>query len=432
MRRDFNALLIVNVGNRDLMLDGAKIEPARTRGAEIHGRLAEFRERLGAPILEPIIREVLLDEPRSLDICLLCTDQPEGTPDQHRSRDTVEFGEILVRRLPELFSDAGVAINPYVAVVGAARPNVYDEALPWIDAAVEAAARETSAPRRVYLGLSGGIPAMNTGLLLRSLHRFKGVLDVFYSDEGSRRAVRQRIVGTLSRVERLTEARVFVERCEFDHARMTLESAGFEALAIACAGAAERVMFDFEAATSRFNRLKEIDHDLAVRLKSVEPRLESLKGADSDRLRLAELFHNAELAKIQGAWVDYMGRMRALFELAIFFYAEKVMRVALPPKKERNKFEVLSLLKKDYKANRELISLFHEFESMTKKRNETIIAHGFKTVNESDRRKLEESDIGRKFLARMGFETGRSPYLEMSEAILRVIEAEERKVVQEG
>ncbi len=426
----FTALLIVNVGNRDLMLDGEKIEPARPRGAELRDRFPEFRERLGAPILEPIVRKVLRDGPRRLDICLLCTDQPEGTPDPHRSRDTVEFGEILVRRLPELFADAGIPIHPYVAVVGAARPNVYDEALPWIDAAIEAAERETPAPRRVYLGLSGGIPAMNTGLLLRALHRFKSALDVFYSDEGSRKAYRQRIAGTLSRVERLAEARVFVERCEFDHARMTLEAAGFGALALACAGAAERVNFDFEAAAGRFNRLKEIDHELAVRLKAVKPTLDALKGADSDRVRLVELFHNAELAKIQGAWVDYMGRLRALFELAIFFYAEKVMRVALPPKKERNKFDVLSLLQKDFKKNRELISLFYQFESMTKKRNETIIAHGFKTVNAADRRKIEESDIGRKFLSKMGFEPGRSPYLEMSETILQALESEERKVVR--
>ena len=432
-KRSFNALLIANVGNRDLMLDGEKIEPARPRGTEILDRFVEFRERLGAPILEPIIRAVMLDEPRSLDICLLCTDQPEGPPDsRHRSRDTIEFGKILVKRLPELFPEAKIAIRPYVMPVGAARPNVYDEALPWIDAAIEKAAQETPVPRRVYLGLSGGIPAMNTGLLLRALHRFGGTLHVLYSDEGSRKAIYQRIAGTMSRVERLAEARAFVERCEFDHARTTLESAGFETLALACAGAAERVMFNFEAATRYFNRLKKIDHDLAVRLKSVEPRLDALQAADSDRVRLVELFHNAELAKIQGAWIDYLGRMRALFELATFFYAEKVLRVPLLPRKERNKFDVLDLLKQNYQANRELISLFKQFENMTRKRNDTIIAHGFKTVDEDDRRQLEELDISRKFLAEMGFDPGRSPYLEMSEAIMQAIDAEEGKVVREG
>ena len=83
--------LLANVGNRDVLLNGEKIEPARYRGKEILDRLGEHIQGLTLPLLTPAVNE-LLSRHNKIEVVLFATDQPEGTPEKYRETDTLYAG----------------------------------------------------------------------------------------------------------------------------------------------------------------------------------------------------------------------------------------------------------------------------------------------------------------------------------------------------
>ena len=90
-------LLLANVGNRDLMLAGERIEPARMRGKEIADNFEKHRQDLTIPILQPVIDFVQAEVPKAqLDLQLFCTDQED---ENHRKNDTLYFGECIKKLL---------------------------------------------------------------------------------------------------------------------------------------------------------------------------------------------------------------------------------------------------------------------------------------------------------------------------------------------
>src|SRR5215510_1451585 len=95
MSNPIKHLLLANVGNRDLILAGQEIRPARTKGKEILERFAEHRQELSLPILGPVIRSIQADTPNaSIDLGLFCTNQ-EDAEEQFRANDTRYFGECI-------------------------------------------------------------------------------------------------------------------------------------------------------------------------------------------------------------------------------------------------------------------------------------------------------------------------------------------------
>lgn len=179
--------LITNVGNRDVALSIAGIYVAadgpygprdlqgelgcdsgvRAIGQAIHDRLGDFEKRLRFPIIEPALEFVLGHEKFIDTLLIVGTDQPEGTPSYHRSRDTWHYANVICDCVAKTYGDRiGVVepikreASPPEAEAEAFFGNLIDKHIP------------SSSEPRVYALMKGGVPGMNSALVWQVVHTY--------------------------------------------------------------------------------------------------------------------------------------------------------------------------------------------------------------------------------------------------------------------
>ena len=323
-------VFVANLGARDVVVDGQKLEQPRQDGERLLKQWPEVASRLTLPILEPTLQHLRERGLMPDRIVLVATDQPESVATAHRSRDTVHFGEVAKLALARRFQLG--ADRLFTRPIRHENPALYDEMHQFFR-------RLLGSPRdRAFVGATrcyvlpvGGTPAANAGLLHAAVEQFGAGCVALYLREGTTRPVELNVGATLQRALLRQVALGHLETYQFAAARsvlrqMELPDGGYaEALVEHCQ---RRLNFDFagaarvlEAAWARSRPEERAFLDEAV------GEAEALDGATDSRALLVELARNMRVVYQNGAYLDYLTRLVRFEESA----ARLIVRECLPP-----------------------------------------------------------------------------------------------------
>ncbi len=264
------SILIANVGNRDLLLNiGSKDAPryvtvekgekarldtkelkrvlieewgklgnsqeppcgrvfsTRSFGATVHDLVDCVEDRLLMPILGPVLTKCGDGVER---VVLICTAQDDQKSGGHSEWDTYECARVMQhllekRRLSVLLRR--VRKNP----------SGHDHAFQMIDNLLNDPAAEVGDTDEVYAAIRGGIPALNSALAQHVIARFGPRAHLVEVDEPPDIEQRKagvvgqaRLVDTwpIRRQQLIRQARVLLDRFDFEGARLLLEHEGVD------------------------------------------------------------------------------------------------------------------------------------------------------------------------------------------------------------
>lgn len=319
-----NVLVLCNVGNRDVMLEGKAPAPPREEGRRLLEGYAAVAPKLSFPIIEPCLRYIVDQNPGGVArLVLYGTDQPDV---EHRDKDTLHFAELAARRLPDLL---GGQVHQAQAVrIQGINPALYDEAFEKFDELLTGLPKD--GVEACYVILCGGVPACNTALLLQGVRHYGDRLQVVYLPQKGEpqelRAGRQvinafREAAAIEHLERLDFANALprLQRLEVDPGLVGL-----------VAYAAQRFAFDFRSAQATLLQALE-DGDRSTR-KFIAERLrhdlDSLLADTGDHERLLgllkELYWNALITYRHRRYADFLGRVYRFQEAVLRYLVERI------------------------------------------------------------------------------------------------------------
>ncbi len=319
-------LVLCNVGNRDLMLDGEARppRPARGEGRRLLDRYPTVAARLTFPIIEPCLRYIIEQHPDGVDqLVLFGTDQPDPA---YRASDTLHFAALAARRLPTLLGDA-LKIADWQPVQGI-NPALYDEAFEKFDELLT----DLSYGKVdvCYVIVTGGIPACNTALLFQGVRHYGDRLRVVYLPQGGEP---QELRAGQQVMDAFREAAAVehLQRLDFANALPRLERLGADrGLVGMVAYAAQRFAFDFRSAqTTLLQALKDgnrpVRSFINQRLRhDLDLLLEEGKGLERLMALLRELYWNAAITYRHRRYADFLGRVYRFQEAVLRYLVETV------------------------------------------------------------------------------------------------------------
>jgi hypothetical protein len=309
-------VLLCNVGNRDLLLQGQEIRPARPRGKEILDSLVTHQADLSLPIIMPAILTIQADAPEAaIDIMLFCTDQ-QGVSEKFRENDTLHFGECIRKT----FGGRQPVRRVMVRTVHR-NPTMYDSMFAFFEEQFDDERSQLSAYERVFISLAGGIPACNMALCLQAIQAFGERCIALYPLEGHNRAVPLQIGTQLLTSAKQQLVREQLRNYEYAAAAMVLDTLSLPIQASLARLAVYRLNFDFPRAQHIIASL--IGGDLGeVRSYALEVDSEfgMLRNMRLPSL-IEELYWNATIKFHQEEYLDFLGRL--------FRFQEAVLRHCL-------------------------------------------------------------------------------------------------------
>lgn len=462
------ALLISNVGNRDVSVEG--IDPVKEGGVRTCGEriLASFDRYAGSirlPILDPALDYLAHLRHRPIHVALLTTDQRDS---DRRGQDTLHSGEIMRRVLAargivaELLPICGVNPADHDAVADPMR-----EALDRLRASFDTSKHPVKP--QIYLNLSPGTPALITNLVLCGMESFEGFDLNTISIDPSGVAKQRRMPERFSRITLVHLVKGFLKSYDFLAAAQTLEELGRNDLSLAARYAHARLDFNFDTALDfRRKLLKRIDPEsaFAKRFENLKPAIGDLAedaGEGVDTLRLVELYHAACVIFLCRSLTDYLARIRCLLELVIERFCAVRGIVTNVPDKEAHRFmasldaspvlkkwlegvsingQRLDLRRPSFPVLKSIVQYFLYFEvknrplgqlmekliQETTDRNKTVIAHGTEGIS-AERlavKDLAPDGLPRKVFEGLGMTLGSSPYDALADMIAKELRAKRK------
>ncbi|HWQ12522.1 MAG TPA: hypothetical protein VNL77_06975 [Roseiflexaceae bacterium] len=335
-------LLLVNIGNSDLLVDGRRMQRPRPDGQALWETFAQHQ--IEAPIIEPCLRELLRAVPRIDRVLLFVTDQPDTAetrvPDRFgvalRDKDTIWFGQIVARLLRERFGDAlgEIALVTIARADGRAiNPSMYDEAF---EAYGELIARHYDPDvTACYALMAGGIPACNTALQLQAISAYGERCRTIYQPEGGapyELRVGAQVLATFRRAT-LIDA---LGRRDFATALALAPRAAGDDLAGLIAYAHYRECFDFELAQQALaDALRAASGEVRTFLGALRGELDDLRTREDIGALLRELMASAEITFGNGRYADFLGRVFRFQEAALRYIVEVKLGLPTDMRKER-------------------------------------------------------------------------------------------------
>lgn len=191
--------LFITVGTCDLQLDRSCKEAAEQSGLEINDRPGEktfflrapriggeiisrhyaaFSKSIIYPIIKPAVESVLLKNLSINVLVLFATDQPQDTEIKHRNMDTCFFADILQKKIKDDFGNKIDKIWKPQLIKD--KIVFFDSMYTWFGAKFIDSYINTITPNntRLYVLPQGGIDAVNTALLLRSIEYYPDVIHI--------------------------------------------------------------------------------------------------------------------------------------------------------------------------------------------------------------------------------------------------------------
>jgi hypothetical protein len=141
----------------------------RTQGKFLLNNYENYKENIHFPIIEPAIKHVLNGNPTIDKVFLFSTDQ-KSAREKFKKKDTVYFAQILEKFISSKYKTKIRSINHTKITKNV---TYYDEMYDLITQKTkEKAFRFNTSEYKVYLIAQGGIDAINTALLLKSIELF--------------------------------------------------------------------------------------------------------------------------------------------------------------------------------------------------------------------------------------------------------------------
>lgn len=335
-----HTLVLANIGNSDLIVDGKRLQRPRSEGEAVWKEFERYE--FETPIIEPCIDWIAGRRPIDR-LILFYTDQPEMPetlkPDRFgvslRDKDTLWYAQIIARLLQARFGERIKRIECQSIRRTDGRvinPSMYDEAF---DAYVGLVAPLADAQTTCYVLMAGGIPACNTALQLNAISAFGDRCHVVYQPEGGQ-PYELRVGDQVLNIFRRATAIEALERLDFATAMAIVRRFNDAALQALVEHAHYRECFDFERARAVLaDGIRQASGDVRTFLADLERDLDPLMQRSDIGALLHELVANADITFRNGRYADFLGRMFRFQEAALRFIAETKLGLPTDMSKER-------------------------------------------------------------------------------------------------
>ena len=332
-------LLLCNIGNSDLTVDGSQQSPrpARIVGKTLWNAYAEHA--FDIPIIRPYL-EYFKQKRIQIDRCVLFdTDQSRHGAAMNKGRDgvilrdkdTLWFGAIIERLLNQHWSD----VVPIVErrTLTRINPSLYDEAMEAYGKELHDLDQGTIS--RCYVLTAGGIQACNTALLLRAISRFGERCEALYQPEGGspyKLRVGQQVLATFE----LATVVELIRKQDFAGALALLPHNAPAGLRELVQYAADREAFDFERAVLSLERAEQQASGVIREFaRSLAGSLDDLLGRGSLKSLMMELAANATIAFNNRRYTDFLGRMFRFQESTLRYMVEMIYGISTDMAKDK-------------------------------------------------------------------------------------------------
>ena len=304
------AIMLANVGVRDVRLDGELLQRPREDAERLLGEWPAIGSRISLPIIESLINFVRDHWGWPEAVVLFATDQPPTALSQHRDNDTVHCAELAKRLLNDRCKELKGKV--FVRTTRDENPALYDEALSYFRKTLRSPGRPFGEATAAVVCPVGGTPAMNTGLLLAAAERFGLSCWAVYLPEGAARPVRMDLGRALYRARLVKLAGDHLANYQFAAAGRVMANMDMGETSVPMALAQyclRRLNFDFEGAAAALEPAyvgaEPVQRRLMEKLSDEARRL----AAGDQRLLLLELARSMEVIFQQGAYLDYLARL---------------------------------------------------------------------------------------------------------------------------
>lgn len=351
------AILLANVGNRDVKYHNEDIKPPRLYGKEYLERFDMVYVHLTFPIIEKGLKCIFaeLNEIPLDQLILFYTDQnPDEVDEKHYQSDTLYFAEIIERLIHLQLSDK---IRGVTKIKIPRNPNDYDYTYDFFSRELEKIESELK-PDRVFLSPAGGIPACNMNLILQGSRIFtRRAVTLLIPENPEKPAKLQKLGDMINRENKRQILHRLLDEYNFGGVAETLEGetdATAKSLLALARMMQYRLFFDFKKALDYANQIKPkliSDHSSdgntfdtwlksqqeLLRMLSKELHCNSFKIPEerkTDRFNLnrkilAEILANAFIKWYSHQYVDFIGRIFRLQEgLLRLFYEERTGNIS--------------------------------------------------------------------------------------------------------
>jgi hypothetical protein len=333
-------LLMVNVGNSDLLADGERPKMARPDGERLWQHYEQHTFTL--PIIVPCLENLQQRHTHIERLLLFDTDQqPYGVAlekDRYgvvlRDKDTIWFGKLIERYLREHFAHLLGSITRID--LSDINPSMYDEAF---DAYGKLLAQQYDpGVEMCYVLMAGGIPACNTALQLQAISCYGARCEPIYQPEGGKPyplRVGQQVQNTFRKAT-IIDA---LERQDFAtaHALAVQSDTGdTTALLRLIAYAHYREAFDFERAREALQQAQRAaSGKLRMVVTELEHEMDDLVAREDMAVLLRELLANARITFTNGRYADFLGRVFRFQEAALRYIVETKMELPTDMSKQK-------------------------------------------------------------------------------------------------
>jgi len=428
------SVVIANAGNSDL---GKEEKPYFDVGnINIYEKSKELYENKNfnfeAIILEPIIKE-LIKEYEIEKLYLFATEQRP-----FHQKDTKYIASIIKEILNKKFK-IEVEIIPIDE-----NPSDYDEMFSLYERELRKISMDADV---IHISITGGTPAQNMALLIRSMLKFGNIVQIIYKPMGTKEIKKFKIGEEITKILLSERLNALKKRHLYGAAAELAEESNIlsQKEVYMLRAADHRGLFDFEESVDDLKRVfnatsgeekarvkKEIEelNRLKEGLKNIEPLGEEY--FLTYKALIKELYTNMKQKWEQGAYADFLGRLFRFEEAVLRYLFEREFKVntekdekgefvdfqkfvksnnslmdfldhsRIDPRKpdRRVLFMILTFLKKENSDRmdiKEIQERIGRIEKMADLRNKSILAHGFEGISKRDFEKygniLEDIDI---------------------------------------
>lgn len=341
---DIRAVLLANVGNRDLHVlddhkhllpeqDDPRYYTARRLGEEITANFKRYRDAIALPLIGPTL-DWLLEEgyaASEIAIYLFASDQPmDVTEVSERLKDTRPVAEAIQLYLNYRYSIQKKAVR-IEAIEGSPADyrnalNFYQQTLP----AIQNYVNKNAPDAKIYAEVSGGTPAMVSMLILIAVEYFGEDVVTLYKDRTLDRpfdiGVARSLFARKTRDTLIEQIRLYAyavaQRTLADHGQTVLpDSNTRQLLEHLLRYADRRLAFDYERAGYHLQEASV----LATGTRQAQLRAWRRElNTDEISLMLAELVHSASLKLHLGDFADLTQRLFRFQEAMFRHMAEQM------------------------------------------------------------------------------------------------------------
>ncbi len=431
------SIVIANIGNSDIGKEEKPYFDSRRNNIyEDSKRLYEGeRYDFEAILLEPVIKEIV-KEYKIERLYLFATKQRPV-----HQKDTI-YVACIVKEL----IDREFAIGERIEVIQIdENPADYDTMFNLYELEMKRISLDADV---IHVSITGGTPAQNMALLIKSLLAFRNKVQVVYKLMGSKEVEKFKIGEAIVKILLSEELKALKDGHLYGSAAELAEKYNLlELKEILMLKAKEhRVLFNFEESIKVLRKALNGAHgEERARIKSeiedIERIEEGLKGKErfseeyflTYRALIKELVYNMKIKWEQGAYGDFLGRLFRFEEAVLRYIFEKETEVTTERVKGRygafelnvkSDMELLSFLKEEgikmerIEPNQKVLRKILEFwvtkkrnakwglvfkfvdkiskpegDSLTDLRNKSILAHGFEGISKDRINERYKGDI---------------------------------------